>query len=736
MGDDVEMVGHTATADDDVEIMAATNGAGNGGRDGPERARRPSGGRRFPLLLQRRQNRLMVEEAFKRPSFSLSPPGKQKESGPPTPQRAPLGKQSTSGGADAVETASVDGSVTSGHSNNHWSSWWSSYWGSVVLIVVLGAATCAAFLAVGITEAKEDETDEFTNRAHDLVMELERAWEDYVAAAAWMHGRCRNRDFTRADFRVSYEYLKGSGLQFQAVQFDPNITRDGRAAAEEEARAFYAEYHPQVNYTGIVGFETANSTSLEPRSEQDFYFPIHYMEPVEGNERAIDLDYHASGSRKKTVLFCMDEGRPALTDRLRLVQETTESAYGVVLMHPGFNLTDEVARLSTSAESGGNASQSSTSTSATAATESGNGVWPRDIASLVIRIPDLLRRAGENREDSTVVYLYDNSDTGGVPLFLGAAEILPDPGGGGPATLAFLAERTYDNVTAHIRTDGHLYHEETVLAANKEWIVLVHTVDGTYQPSIVFVVLGGAIIFLASMALAWWMYSNQRRMDDYNKMRAASEAERAALILDNARQATKAERELNDFIAHEVRNPVAAALSACSFVKAAVGEEDPLRTPEQRQETMEDVGIIDNALRFVNDLLRNMLDMHRAANRQLRVNMTPTDILHDVLESVHAMLPQRDPNFDVEVDCPAGLAAMTDRLRLKQVCLNLARNSVKFIQKGFIRLRAEVVDGEVVMYVEDSGPGIPVEKRDMLFNKFQESLDSLSQGTVSVYKEI
>ena len=67
----------------------------------------------------------------------------------------------------------------------------------------------------------------------------------------------------------------------------------------------------------------------------------------------------------------------------------------------------------------------------------------------------------------------------------------------------------------------------------------------------------------------------------------------------------------NDFLAHEVRNPVSAALAACSFVKAAVNRENPLQTVESIQTTREDVGTIENALKFVNDLLRSMLDMHR-----------------------------------------------------------------------------------------------------------------------------
>lgn len=44
-------------------------------------------------------------------------------------------------------------------------------------------------------------------------------------------------------------------------------------------------------------------------------------------------------------------------------------------------------------------------------------------------------------------------------------------------------------------------------------------------------------------------------------------------------------------------------------------------------------------------------------------------------------------------------------------------------------MRASVVNNCVHLYVEDSGPGIPLEKRDILFTKFQESLDSLNQGT-------
>jgi len=44
-------------------------------------------------------------------------------------------------------------------------------------------------------------------------------------------------------------------------------------------------------------------------------------------------------------------------------------------------------------------------------------------------------------------------------------------------------------------------------------------------------------------------------------------------------------------------------------------------------------------------------------------------------------------------------------------------------------LRAEIVGRKVHLSVEDSGPGIPANKRNQLFQKYQESLDTLSQGT-------
>jgi CheY-like chemotaxis protein len=182
-------------------------------------------------------------------------------------------------------------------------------------------------------------------------------------------------------------------------------------------------------------------------------------------------------------------------------------------------------------------------------------------------------------------------------------------------------------------------------------------------------------------------------------------------------------------ISDEVRNPLSSALSAFSFVESAVKEDPPLSTEAKGISVREDLSVIGSSLKYINDLLRNMLDMHKIASNELHVELSPTNLRHDVLDTVQGLLYNRGENVKVEVICPENLAVMTDRIRLKQIILNLTSNSRKFVLKGFIRVRVAIVDEKVTIYVEDSGPGIPESKQKQLWNKYQESLDALNQGT-------
>jgi signal transduction histidine kinase/CheY-like chemotaxis protein len=569
----------------------------------------------------------------------------------------------------------------------------------LVLTILVGVFASSLFLSLGIITTGNQVDEHFTRRATELVREIEGAWDDVETKALWLHDTCRPRDITRTQFREVYELISNNGMDFQAMSCAYNISTDEREALEDEAREYFQEKnYSTVDYSGFTGLEpdpaNPGGVTALPRSEQPFYFPVRFIEPIQGNEAAIDFDLYSSASRAETIEAALKNWNPTLTPRLKLVQETNPSAYSVILMHPGIPVSNDPDRK------------------------------PRDLATLVIRIPDLLRTSAVRyQSESIAVYIFDSSKADDDPQFLGGVGVSVRDG---------LATEMFFDETEHAAlrsSNTKRIYEEVLTVASSKWTIVVVPVAGTFEEDLTFVILGAIMIFVACTCLAMYIYARRAAMITRNEMISGSEAEKAALLIETAKASARAERELNDFIAHEVRNPLSAALSALSFVTLEVHTEPPLATEESRQSVKEDLSIIKNGLHFINDLLRSMLDMHRAASNQMRIVRAPTDLMKDVFEPVASMLYRRGEDFEVLLECPENLMVSADRLRLTQIVLNLGRNAAKFVTKGFVKLRAEVVEGNVHLFVEDSGPGIPESKRKILFSKFQESLDSLNQGT-------
>eukprot|EP00977_Amphora_coffeiformis_P000608 scaffold134_cov94-Amphora_coffeaeformis.AAC.14 len=169
-------------------------------------------------------------------------------------------------------------------------------------------------------------------------------------------------------------------------------------------------------------------------------------------------------------------------------------------------------------------------------------------------------------------------------------------------------------------------------------------------------------------------------------------------------------------------------MAALSFVTEHTQE--MVQGDETRKAILDDAHIVESSLNYINDLLRSMLDINLARSGLIQINHAPTDVLHDIIEPAAAILCVRGTRVEVLTECyPKDLAVSTDQLRLKQIILNLAINASKFAERGFIRIRAACENNTVKLYVEDSGPGVPEERREGLFESFQDSMDLLQQGT-------
>jgi signal transduction histidine kinase len=233
------------------------------------------------------------------------------------------------------------------------------------------------------------------------------------------------------------------------------------------------------------------------------------------------------------------------------------------------------------------------------------------------------------------------------------------------------------------------------IVSDQTWLIVIVTIEeGTYKTNLAFVILAGILLFVLCVSLDLFLYGNILRLHKLQELKAQTQTDRAMLVLENARQSARAERELNDFLEHEVRNPLSAAMSACSFVAAAVERESNgtiIITAEERQSVKDDLEIMDESLTFINDLLQSMLDMHWASSKQLQLQLHPTHLMNNVLRPVDSMLHRRGANYQVLLECnPDHLVLLADPLCLKQILLNLARNLAKFVEQGFIRLTASI----------------------------------------------
>jgi signal transduction histidine kinase len=484
----------------------------------------------------------------------------------------------------------------------------------------------------------------------------------------------------------------------QAVGWIPKVSHEDREDLETEARQFYSESYPDIVYNGIMGFEPdpalESGTSIQNRSEQPFYYPVHFVEPIERSSTAIELDLYSSTSRRESIELALSTHQPAAaaSKPFQTLQESSSASQNIILLfNPGIKLSNY------------------------------SDMEPRDLALLVINLEELVSRATTTLQESLRVYLYDSTDANAEPVFLIAADLQTRDGENGETRIVFLDEIAKSDVT----TDSFLNRESKVQMASVQWTIVAVAMKGTYEPDVVPSVVGSIFIMVASLFMALWIFSDMKRMRTMNSLKRQNEAEKSAMVLGSAKEAAKLEEELNDYIAHEVRNPLSAAMSALTFVKSSMIE----KTTVNVNDIEDDVRIVDSSLYFINDLLRSMLDFHRVKSRKIKITKKPMDLAKDLLQPVTAMLYTRDLDIDILIDCPEGLIIETDPLRMKQIVLNLGRSATKYLQKGYIKLSVKVEDGTVKVIVEDSGPGIPVDKRKHLFSKFQESLDALNQGT-------
>ena len=229
-----------------------------------------------------------------------------------------------------------------------------------------------------------------------------------------------------------------------------------------------------------------------------------------------------------------------------------------------------------------------------------------------------------------------------------------------------------------------------------------------------------SLLVLITIAIFWPMRrSVERSVHDLVEAETRAVAAAAA-----ARQATEAKGHFLQAASHELKTPLN-AISGFAEVLARDGAGSDDEALAQMQLASEHMGA----------LLDTILDTHRAEEGRLTLSVEAF-VLEEPLEAVsriaEGLAGRKGLRFESMIDLHEGAVVEGDVGRLRQLCLNLLDNAVKFTSEGGVRFEAytegTAEDPHLVVLVTDTGCGIEEERQAQVFDRFSASGDVLSRG--------
>ncbi len=202
--------------------------------------------------------------------------------------------------------------------------------------------------------------------------------------------------------------------------------------------------------------------------------------------------------------------------------------------------------------------------------------------------------------------------------------------------------------------------------------------------------------------------------------RAADQAEALRRAKEAAERASGAKSEFLSNVSHEIRTPLTAILG---FIEL-VGEHPYLHGAPR--EIPEYLATIRQNGRFLLALIDDLLDISRIEAGELRAEREPCSpeaIVSEVVESVRVKAEARGLGLAVEFKGAIPPTISTDRLRLRQVLVNLLDNAIKFTGRGTVRLTVRTMvrsdSGPVLQFaVVDTGVGMTAAEMARVFEPF------------------
>ncbi len=522
-----------------------------------------------------------------------------------------------------------------------------------VIFLTALAVTAATVRYAHVSTARVDEL-RFEKTAEGVVGAISSRLDAYTAMLLGAAGLfAASDDVTRSDFRGYVARLELSRRYpgIQGIGFSRVVRAGERAAVLAATRR------------EVPGFR------FWPEQPEGDINAVLYLEPSDApNQFALGFDMGSEGNRRDTMTRARDNGSPAATTRVRLVQEEVIS-----VEQAGFLIYVPVYR-------GGGVPHSIEERRAQL----------QGFVYSPFRADDLFTGIRRSAVGSQIEFdVFDGPAEQGLVLYQARSN---------PATARFTVQRSID-------------------FGGRSWTIVLHgeeDVQSSSQPAFALVAAGGTILSVLLFVVT------------RGEVVARTEAERTAEVLriseEKLRAADQAKDEFLATISHELRTPLNAIVGwAAMLGKRAV--------PADLQAHA--INVIARNAAAQTRLVEDLLDISRAVAGHLDLRISEIDtrlMLQAAVDAVQPQVVEAGLTLEIHIDPALGLIE-ADAGRFQQIVTNLLSNSIKFTPLGGrITLQAERTDETVVIAVSDTGIGIDEAFMPFLFDRFRQADSSSTRA--------
>ena len=223
-----------------------------------------------------------------------------------------------------------------------------------------------------------------------------------------------------------------------------------------------------------------------------------------------------------------------------------------------------------------------------------------------------------------------------------------------------------------------------------------------------------ATIVLASEIRALLVRSLKLRFENLGLIDDLSRAK------DDAEAASRTKSVFLANVSHELRTPLALILGPTRRL---------LTSGECEEDTRRDLGTIERNAQVLLKHVSDLLDVAKLETGGMELDRSRVELVELVRRTVSLFeVVAREREVELSVETSEDVALLADPEKLERVLLNLLSNAMKFVPDGGqVRAGLCVEGDDVVLSVEDNGPGVPLALREAIFERFRRGDDSTTR---------